>query len=222
MKNDCSVVKDLMPLYAEGLVGEETKEFIYEHCQTCEKCKGLLNTVADFSDSSASNDYKKEKIWNEIASKERKKKKRKYIFGALGMILFVCIIVFVYSFWIKGNTWFTEYEYTYTQITTEKSNFSENDIRAAGEEVKRYFQNNFDGCVLLYLSYDEETTINQGDYPETIVFVSDYYMLREPVAGDMNRMRKNWRWIVSFDKSFNEWKVIDYGYMDTGTALPDA
>ena len=137
------------------------------------------------------------------------------------MILFVCIIVFVYSFWIKGNTWFTEYEYTYTQITTEKSNFSENDIRAAGEEVKRYFQNNFDGCVLLYLSYDEETTINQGDYPETIVFVSDYYMLREPVAGDINRMRKNWRWIVSFDKSFNEWKVINYGYMDTGTALLD-
>ena len=32
MKNDCSVVKDLIPLYAEGLVSEETKEFIYEHC----------------------------------------------------------------------------------------------------------------------------------------------------------------------------------------------
>ena len=127
MKNDCSVVKDLIPLYAEGLVSSETKEFIYEHCQ---------------------------------------------------------------------------------------SNFSENDINAAAEEVKQYFKNNFGGCVLLRLSYDEENTLDQEwhrEYSEAICFKSDYYMLKEPVAGVMNRNRNNWNWMVLHD-SDGSWRVVNYGY----------
>ena len=70
MKNDCSVVKDLIPLYTEGLVSSETKEFIYEHCQSCEKCKELVKAIADSSDCQEENalDTKKEKseVYNAV------------------------------------------------------------------------------------------------------------------------------------------------------------
>ncbi|MBQ8134076.1 MAG: hypothetical protein IJ192_06715 [Clostridia bacterium] len=214
MKNDCSVVKDLIPLYAEGLVSSETKEFIYEHCQSCEKCKDLLEAITHSSDGQETTDNKKEKIWNEIASKERRKKKVKYIVLSFVATFLVLSIVFIYSFFIKGNTWFTQYDLTYTEQTINQSNFSENDINAAAEEVKQYFKNNFGGCVLLRLSYDEENTLDQEwhrEYSEAICFKSDYYMLKEPVAGVMNRNRNNWNWTVLHD-SDGSWRVVNYGY----------
>lgn len=214
MKNDCSVVKDLIPLYTEGLVSSETKEFIDEHCQSCEKCKKLLEAIVDSSDGQETTDYKKEKIWNEIASKEGRKKKVKYIILSFAAIFLILSAVFIYSFGIKGNTWFTKYDFTYTEQTRNQSNFSENDINAAAEAVKQYFKNNFGGCVLLRLSYDEENTLDQKyhrEYPEAICFTSDYYMLKEPVAGDMHRNRNNWNWTVLHD-SDGSWRVVNYGY----------
>lgn len=37
----CNIVKDLMPLYAEGLCSEETAEEIREHLEACPECKKL-------------------------------------------------------------------------------------------------------------------------------------------------------------------------------------
>ena len=87
MKNDCSVVKDLIPLYEEGLVSEETKEFIDEHCQSCENCKNLLENLAKSYHEQETNDNKKEKIWGEIASKERKRKKKRYLTLSLTSVI---------------------------------------------------------------------------------------------------------------------------------------
>ena len=73
MKNDCSIVKDLIPLYAEGIVSVETKEFIDDHFQSCENCRKLLEALAKSPDEQETNDNKKEKIWSEIATKEQKR-----------------------------------------------------------------------------------------------------------------------------------------------------
>ena len=214
MKHDCSVVKDLIPLYAEGLVSSETKEFVDEHCEGCEKCRSLLNAIAESSDHPEANDDQKEKIWNEIAIKERKKKTRKYVLLSFAAAILLLASVFIYSFLIKGNTWFTQYDNTYTEKTTAQSHFSEEDIHAAAEEVRQYFQNNFGGCVLLRLSYDEAHTLDRewhSEYPQAIIFESDYYMLKEPVAGDMNRERNNWSWTVTRNEN-GEWIVVGWGY----------
>lgn len=39
MKNECSIVKDLLPLYAENMVSDDTKKFIEEHIAGCDKCR---------------------------------------------------------------------------------------------------------------------------------------------------------------------------------------
>lgn len=40
--NECKIVQDLLPLYAEDLISPETKEFVEGHCAGCEHCRKLL------------------------------------------------------------------------------------------------------------------------------------------------------------------------------------
>ena len=39
MKNECSIVCDLLPLYAEDMVSEDTAEFVKEHLGNCPTCR---------------------------------------------------------------------------------------------------------------------------------------------------------------------------------------
>ena len=40
MKHECAIVKDLLPLYQEELTSPETGEFVKEHLDGCESCRG--------------------------------------------------------------------------------------------------------------------------------------------------------------------------------------
>ena len=39
MNKDCSIVQDLLPLYAENMLREETKEFVDGHLAQCAACR---------------------------------------------------------------------------------------------------------------------------------------------------------------------------------------
>ena len=39
MKNECSIIRDLLPLYAENIASPETVEFVEAHLKTCEACR---------------------------------------------------------------------------------------------------------------------------------------------------------------------------------------
>ena len=39
MKNECSIVRDLLPLYAENMVSDDTAAFVAEHLKSCEFCR---------------------------------------------------------------------------------------------------------------------------------------------------------------------------------------
>ena len=45
MKTECSVVRDLLPLYVEDMVSEETAAYIGEHLETCEGCRAELESL---------------------------------------------------------------------------------------------------------------------------------------------------------------------------------
>ena len=223
MKNDCSVVKDLIPLYEEGLVSEETKEFIDEHCQSCENCKNLLENLAKSYSEQETNDNKKEKIWGEIASKERKRKKKRYLTLSLTSVILVTLVVLGFIFlpkplqkiYYENQT--TQYDFNFTEQTLAKTGFTENDIHAASEAVKKFFEEHSDDRKLLRLTYDEKETTDENktvynpNHADAIVFIGDYYFFEDPVAGDSSRLRTNWKWFVKKDSS-GEWKIIGQGY----------
>ena len=45
MKTECSIVKDLLPLYIEDMVSLETTQFIDGHLQDCPECRAELENV---------------------------------------------------------------------------------------------------------------------------------------------------------------------------------
>lgn len=45
MKNECSIVCDLLPLYAEDMVSEDTAEFVKEHLGNCHTCRAELEKL---------------------------------------------------------------------------------------------------------------------------------------------------------------------------------
>ena len=53
MKTECSVVRDLLPLYVEDMVSEETAEHINEHLATCEECKAELERLKEGAELTA-------------------------------------------------------------------------------------------------------------------------------------------------------------------------
>lgn len=45
MKYDCSVIKDLLPLYADNAVSPKTREVVEEHLRGCESCSEFLAVI---------------------------------------------------------------------------------------------------------------------------------------------------------------------------------
>ena len=45
IKNECEIVKDLMPNYIEDLANQGTKNFIEEHLKNCEPCNEMLENL---------------------------------------------------------------------------------------------------------------------------------------------------------------------------------
>ena len=42
VKKECSIVQDLLPLYAENMVSKQTAQYIEEHLQDCKECQAEL------------------------------------------------------------------------------------------------------------------------------------------------------------------------------------
>lgn len=47
MKIGCDVVGDLLPLYCEDLVSEDSRELVEQHCGECETCKNKLKDMRE-------------------------------------------------------------------------------------------------------------------------------------------------------------------------------
>jgi hypothetical protein len=45
MKNECSVVRDILPLYLENMVSGETSAFVKAHLETCPECAAELEAM---------------------------------------------------------------------------------------------------------------------------------------------------------------------------------
>ena len=45
MKNECSIIRDLLPLYIENMVSPETAAFVEEHIEVCPACRTELQRM---------------------------------------------------------------------------------------------------------------------------------------------------------------------------------
>ncbi len=45
MKNECSIVRDILPLYLEGMVNDDTANFVKEHLSGCSECNKAFEAM---------------------------------------------------------------------------------------------------------------------------------------------------------------------------------
>ena len=109
MRNECNVIKELLPLYVENMVCDDTIYFIEEHVSKCEECRNKLNGMRNIT---MLDEPTKETINNDITNlknfkKEWKRKNRIFIRNRIILILicvFIAISLLAVNFYKKDFT----------------------------------------------------------------------------------------------------------------------
>ena len=45
MKNECNIIRDILPLYVEDMVSADTSAFVEEHLEKCAECRAELEDM---------------------------------------------------------------------------------------------------------------------------------------------------------------------------------
>ncbi len=95
MKNECKIIQDILPLYAEKMVSDETVAFIKEHLDGCPQCSAELESMKSGKGMEQEGKKKEAVTEDEIvkAIKSVRKKFRKKVYCAAGMIAAVFIVI---------------------------------------------------------------------------------------------------------------------------------
>ena len=46
MDNKCEVVKDILPLYVDGVCSQESAQLVEEHVENCEECRKIQEQLS--------------------------------------------------------------------------------------------------------------------------------------------------------------------------------
>jgi hypothetical protein len=95
MKNECSVVRDLLPLYLEDMVREETGAFVQEHLESCPTCAAefaAMQAEPNVEQFESDLDAAVAKSIQAVRKKIRKKVSR-VAAGVAAIILAVCVLL---------------------------------------------------------------------------------------------------------------------------------
>ena len=214
MSKECSIVKDLLPLYIEDMVSEETALFIEEHLQTCSKCKELLNKMKGTNEEVVNNDKSKITDDGTVIKNVKSKLKKKKLFTVALTIFLTFSSIFTY--------FILEPYFVDTKIVYGESKiYSEQDKKDAVDVILQQF-GKFEGCVLYEITYAGDSYSSKNlDYvndlaPEGVVFTECIVFdteFRSPIFGggawSANRTYL-WTWYLGRTEGGN-WQLLTWG-----------
>lgn len=91
-KINCNIIKDILPLYVDGVVSDDTKEMVEEHLEHCEECKKEIDLMKQELYIPV------EKEASFIKNFKRKWRNKKIIISGLSIMLTVLILIGTFSF----------------------------------------------------------------------------------------------------------------------------
>ena len=101
MKNDCDIVKDLLPNYVENLVSNSTKEYVEQHINKCADCKQALKVIQDDVNKSKVKENKEEQIEMNYFKKSRIRIIFLEIFAiTLWLIIIAVVMLYLRKFYL--------------------------------------------------------------------------------------------------------------------------
>ncbi len=94
MRNECNIIKELLPLYVENMVCEDTIYFIEEHISTCEKCRNKLKSMESLN---MLDENTKETINDDITNlknfKKEWKRKNRILIRKRTLLIVICVFI---------------------------------------------------------------------------------------------------------------------------------
>ena len=91
---NCDIVRDLLPLYADGLCSEESRRAVEEHLKTCEACRKLLPEDPAEMPSPAAGSEREDGVLRGISQEWKRQKRRSWRRGILlGMALLLTLVL---------------------------------------------------------------------------------------------------------------------------------
>lgn len=96
MKISCGIIKDLLPLYIDGVCSDDSKALIEEHLAECDSCKAELQTMKGelFLNHKEENLKEAEAVKN-LSRRWKKGMKKSLLRGVLITLLAVATIALV-------------------------------------------------------------------------------------------------------------------------------
>lgn len=92
--NTCDVVKDLMPMYMDGLLSESSRQMMNEHMQTCEKCKKSFTDMGTVIDAGNYDSDKENEEQKALFKGIQKGFRKKYIVRFV-IVMLICLVLWV-------------------------------------------------------------------------------------------------------------------------------
>ena len=94
MKISCNVIQDLLPLYVEDIISEESAKIVEEHVQNCNNCQEILDEMKDTKTESITDDFQKVPL--QLVKKNLKKRKIEAIILSALFVFLVMLTMFSY------------------------------------------------------------------------------------------------------------------------------
>ena len=98
MKNECSIVRDVLPLYFENMISEDTAAFVSEHLENCSECVAELEVMESGKKIDEATTPQREQDANVITAVKKKIAKRIFKMAAgiclVFTVLFSAILIY--------------------------------------------------------------------------------------------------------------------------------
>ena len=209
MTNECAIVKDLLPLYAENMTSGETAAFVKGHLDGCESCRTALKTI----EAPLSVDEPGPEAAAPLKTVKKKLTRKKALIAVIAALAALAVAV------VGAVIFFEARPMNQVLITAGNSElYTQDELSAAADAVLADFET-MEGCKLYSLTFaGDEKCLAEVDYVNTfgeytacIVFDS---VFRSPLFGGGGWNAHElyyWQWYVGRSPD-GTWHVISKGY----------
>lgn len=214
-KISCEVARGLITEDFKGVISDEDKGKLENHCETCEKCRELHHKTMEAGEVVVVKHKVDKEELKRILEKRRKKKNRRIrISVTVGSVLLVLLIF--YGITMRG--WFTffakeDYGIATSYLQRTEDHPSIDDVKNAMELCKDQYSTLGYGTVLLSLEYNDEKSFNHIYDTDNCIVIDFSYLRLFDVEGSRNAktgVNSTYAFLVEYDEEFMCWKLIGF------------
>ena len=98
MKNECSFVQDVLPLYFENMVSEDTAAFVEQHLKTCSECAAEFEAMQAKKQMDEAAIPQGKNDANALVAIKRKIRKKKWIAISITAVCLLAMVTLIHYF----------------------------------------------------------------------------------------------------------------------------